>query len=1196
MLLEVLPWDLLMRAAVWLGARDLGRLACVARGISKRLAGEGNLWRAIFARTFPCRSALSEGPNWQGLMRLNCEMTLHHPFDHAWLRVTAGELQLPIAYIASADPAALLRELLSLLSPDYQSDGEDTICMQRHAFGAGWEMMLILHRGKLVHAICGDSATRSWHAASAPPRTMRELRLPVVTAVLLSRWRSQEGASVREAVVRHGPCVTMKIVVPQLTQRESLKWTAPASRVPAGSDARERCSGGSGYFVRVRADASMDEFRQLLERQTGVPQQQQRLFVVISLASDTPWSSAGSGVDRVRAEFGGQGAAGKKIEIERRVRAWAAWAGVGVGEFGLLPGRTVRDMGGVSGMTLVVVDTHAIFNDPCLGCSGAAGVVGAAAGGEDRVGSGAERSEETHGEGIGRSDSGREGSLVEVLWDSTDNEVESRRVLQHAAGVWSWSFWSSEKTKSLLAFTVWGNTPGTLDFSIGVEVMASDSMTRVQEHVLRHWSWSDLGNAPGVRGGHCLDWAGGCGGQGALAWEEPGERARRRLLEPIDGEEEDQGGAEMALAVRMYLHGRQLMKDDVIGAVGLQPGDCIYFELPSPPRADVLPSPWAMAPTMSDVFFIDSDDRLQGLTDERLRIDFRSSSSSSASSSATTSRECSPSPCTSTLTAGLAAAGRENAKRRTLAEEEVDQSGAEGESTSSEGESEKASDAAPALDGTTASAPSTALSKPPIAWPLPGPNDTMGRAIHMHALEALHRPSIECLFRLVSPCLIPEYPFSSQAMRHASEEMRGGKGVQSGESAIEEERNESNWRGCVPMWRWKEAQTEVLSRRTCVSKKWLVDVSSFGAVDPPRQIEYSPHCPGVLAVGSFSGDVAISRFHDSAPAHRTVGNVEGTVRDGGQRDAGWRLGTPEGQNDADDDAEDANEQAAPDLNDKGPVVALQWLRHRSELLFAANTRSNGRSTITVLKWDGDIGLTLLSSDPMDLPFLNSMSVNATDELMLFAGGEMVSVVDMSTGVRVLTNRWHSALVNSPSFANEHPAMFATASLDGQAALWDVRMGMQRPAWRRALTWGGLMAQWSSRDDRLLVAGCDNRVVQLASTDGCVRNELELEPISDSANYTKAAYTACGSFVASVSRLEDELRLSCACSGELVAAYRVRDKRPFESLNSFTRICRPDPFHPYRFAVVVDGPRAVGANQDSACAYAIDLPLATPWKG
>ena len=163
----------------------------------------------------------------------------------------------------------------------------------------------------------------------------------------------------------------------------------------------------------------------------------------------------------------------------------------------------------------------------------------------------------------------------------------------------------------------------------------------------------------------------------------------------------------MALAVRMYLHGRQLMKDDVIGAVGLQPGDCIYFELPSPPRADVLPSPWAMAPTMSDVFFIDSDDRLQGLTDERLRIDFRSSSSSSASSSATTSRECSPSPCTSTLTAGLAAAGRENAKRRTLAGKEVDQSGAEGESKSSEGGSEKASDAAPALDGTTASAPST---------------------------------------------------------------------------------------------------------------------------------------------------------------------------------------------------------------------------------------------------------------------------------------------------------------------------------------------------------------------------------------------------------------------------------------------------------------------------------------------------------
>ena len=137
--LEKLPWLVGLGASAtlahWLlaqalGARDLGRLACVALGISKRLAGEGNLWRAIFARAFPCRSALSEGPNWQGLMRINCEMIWHHPFDHAWLRVTAGELQLPIAYIASADPAALLRELLSLLSPDCQSHGDDTICMQ----------------------------------------------------------------------------------------------------------------------------------------------------------------------------------------------------------------------------------------------------------------------------------------------------------------------------------------------------------------------------------------------------------------------------------------------------------------------------------------------------------------------------------------------------------------------------------------------------------------------------------------------------------------------------------------------------------------------------------------------------------------------------------------------------------------------------------------------------------------------------------------------------------------------------------------------------------------------------------------------------------------------------------------------------------------------------------------------------------
>ena len=63
-----------------------------------------------------------------------------------------------------------------------------------------------------------------------------------------------------------------------------------------------------------------------------------------------------------------------------------------------------------------------------------------------------------------------------------------------------------------------------------------------------------------------------------------------------------------------------------------------------------------------------------------------------------------------------------------------------------------------------------------------------------------------------------------------------------------------------------------------------------------------------------------------------------------------------------------------------------------------------------------------------------------------------------------------------------------------------------------------------------------------------------------------------------------------------ACVQVRDRRPLDSLHCFTRTCRPDPFHPYRFAVLVDGPAlaAEGTTDfDSALAYALELPLAAP---
>ena len=141
---------------------------------------------------------------------------------------------------------------------------------------------------------------------------------------------------------------------------------------------------------------------------------------------------------------------------------------------------------------------------------------------------------------------------------------------------------------------------------------------------------------------------------------------------------------------------------------------------------------------------------------------------------------------------------------------------------------------------------------------------------------------------------------------------------------------------------------------------------------------------------------------------------------------------------------------------------------------------------------------------------------AQDELLLLAGGEAMSVLDMETGstllasgvcvcacelvcvcacemahlractrararrgisactsaahtqvralrpppfsrscTRTRSESWHRSLVNSPRFSHGHPAILASASLDERAALWDVRAGLRKPVWSRELEWGAV---------------------------------------------------------------------------------------------------------------------------------------------
>jgi hypothetical protein len=210
MLLDSLPWDLIVRTVSFLHTRDIGRLACVSR-LLVHLAEEGSVWRALFGRTLPCRSQNGDQQNWRGLLRRFTETVARQPSDHLWLLVTAGVVLVPVPYGRDEDPAAFLQVLAELIAPvsgqsnrDMQADeracAKDTahdskvVCMQRFDMNVGAEMLLLMQHGKLVEAIScvgaedgmlmGERAI--WRTSRSPPKTMGELCLSAVAQVLLS--------------------------------------------------------------------------------------------------------------------------------------------------------------------------------------------------------------------------------------------------------------------------------------------------------------------------------------------------------------------------------------------------------------------------------------------------------------------------------------------------------------------------------------------------------------------------------------------------------------------------------------------------------------------------------------------------------------------------------------------------------------------------------------------------------------------------------------------------------------------------------------------------------------------------------------------------------------------------------------------------------------------------------------------------
>jgi len=314
-MLLLLPWDILVwRVAVWLGVGDLGKLCSSSRQLVALLE-EGGLWRALYGREIPCRTALAEKNNvdWQGLLRLHYETLTRNPGDHVWLRITYGEVQVPVPYVETSNPAALLLALTRLLAKGSARGsvaGKDTelvLCVQRYDATMAGEPLMLMQNGRLVSSLedsCGAGVCTSdmWRTSMPPPRTMRDLHLPAVANLLFTILQPAPSKQRRDHVttvpasgvsglVNSQPpssWIVLRVLIPQFGSTRSSeggvsdsaaakgeplkspsKWRALASRA-AGVDVGAGDEEGQGCLVWVRANANMEELSLVLETHTKV--------------------------------------------------------------------------------------------------------------------------------------------------------------------------------------------------------------------------------------------------------------------------------------------------------------------------------------------------------------------------------------------------------------------------------------------------------------------------------------------------------------------------------------------------------------------------------------------------------------------------------------------------------------------------------------------------------------------------------------------------------------------------------------------------------------------------------------------------------------------------------------------------------------------------------------------------------------
>ncbi|KAI4385286.1 hypothetical protein MLD38_003331 [Melastoma candidum] len=302
----------------------------------------------------------------------------------------------------------------------------------------------------------------------------------------------------------------------------------------------------------------------------------------------------------------------------------------------------------------------------------------------------------------------------------------------------------------------------------------------------------------------------------------------------------------------------------------------------------------------------------------------------------------------------------------------------------------------------------------------------------------------------------------------------------------------------------------------------------------PRQFEYHPVDPSLMAAGTLDGEILIMNHENG----KLVSHV-------------------------------------PSSSFPNSILGLCWLKKfPAKLITGSDNGSLRLFDVNLLPPKvPDFSYTYDAVAYDDFEQLTSVHVNSTDDWFLASGyTKDIALYDIASGKRLnLLSNLHNEPINVAKFAHHSPSLFATSSFDRDVKMWDLRQKMVKPCYTASSSRGNVMVCFSPSDAYLLVSAVDNEVKQLLAVDGRLHLDLKIASSGSAHNYTRSYYMNCGDYIISGSCEEHVVRICCSQTGRRLRDIVMEDGDAGKS--SFVQSLRGDPFRDFHFSVLAASTRS-----------------------